>query len=314
MRRSHKPITIASRRSPLARAQAQAVGRALSDAGGGVKIEYHWIDSQGDQLPHVLLADAGGKGLFAHVVEQAVRNQEADIAVHSLKDLPANEPAEGLVIAAVPRRADVRDWVISQGSVSLEQFPQGATLGTASPRRAAQIKKLRPDITTGLIRGNIETRLKKVLEQRQYDATLLAVAGLRRAGLSEHIQCPLDPSVMLPAAGQGALAIQCRADHHATLSRCLLLNDPATSAAVHAERHIVAALGGDCHSPIAVFAQPIDTDTGNGFRVRAQVLSPDGQKSIEVDMQAGANQLRQLVSRVITQLHEKGSKQLLEQE
>ena len=311
MRQSRRPIIIASRRSLLARVQAEAVGRALQEKHPQTKIEYRWIESEGDQLPDRSLADAGGKGLFARAVERALVNGEADLAVHSLKDLPANEATPGLMIVAIPRRCDARDCLITRHGKSINDLPEGATLGTASPRRAAQAKRLRPDLKIELIRGNIETRLKRVLDEERYDATLLAMAGLQRAGFEEHARYPVDPSVMLPAAGQGALAIQCRGDDHVTISRCLFLNDATTAAAVHAERRVVAALDGDCHSPIAVFVEPVAGEAEAVSRMRARVLSPDGQTCLEFDRQAKVGRLDALVTQAIAILREGGSSRLL---
>ena len=195
------------------------------------------------------------KGYSLAPLSRELVDGNADLAVHSLKDLPAIPETPGLVLAAVPPRRDVRDCLISPHATSIDKLPIGATLGTAGPRRASQAKRLRPDLQIRLIRGNIETRIRKVLEDRQVDATLLAMAGLQRANLTEHAQHPIDPAIMLPAAGQGALALQCRADDHQTLRRCLPLNDPLTAACVNTERQIVADLGGNCHSPIAVLAR-----------------------------------------------------------
>ncbi len=315
MRTTRRPIVIASRRSPLAQAQAQAVGRSLAQAWPGLTIQYHWVVSEGDQRAATPLDQAGGKGLFARAVEQALINHEADLAIHSLKDLPTHDPAPGLLIAAVPPRTDPRDGLLSRHGPSLDQLPPNAVLGTASPRRAAQAKRLRPDLQIKLIRGNVQTRINKVIQAKQYDATLLAMAGVQRLGIDQAMIHPLDPAVMLPAAGQGALAIQCRGDDHATLRRCLPLNDPLTAAAVNAERQITAALQGDCHSPIAAFAQPHDqpvaVGAATGFRFRVRVLSPDGQACAQADQCAHTSQLNHLVKPVLAQLRAAGCQQLL---
>jgi hydroxymethylbilane synthase len=314
LRKSRRPLIIVSRRSTLARAQAEAVGQALARLHPTVTITYRWIESEGDQsantpgAPDAPLSEAGGKGLFAGTLEREVLAGTADLAVHSLKDLPARpapgSKSAGLAIAAIPPRADVRDCLVAQhGAKSIEALPRGATLGTAGPRRAAQVLRLRPDLQIKLIRGNIETRIKKVLEEKQYDATLLAVAGLVRAGLSRHAKHALDTAVMLPAAGQGALALQCRADDHVTLLRCLPLNDPATATAVHVERGIVAALNGDCHSPIAVLA----LTTPTGVSVRARVLSLDGQTCLEAADESPLRALGKMIKRVVESLQARGA-------
>jgi hydroxymethylbilane synthase len=240
-----------------------------------------------------------------------------------MKDMPA-DPAEitpGLQIAAVPKRADVRDVLVGQsGPIGIDDLPQGATVGTSSPRRAAQLRRLRPDLQTGTIRGNVDTRLAKVLnEPRLFDATLLAFAGLSRLGRTEHLSHPLAVEQVLPAASQGALGIQCRRDDHISLTRLLPLNDPATATAIHAEREVVAGLGADCHSSIAVLAEQVDPEktraTRNAdshwFRLRVRVLSADGTQMIEADEQCKTQELRRLVKRVVGELDERGAKGLL---
>lgn len=328
MRRSHKPIIIASRRSRLARRQAEMVGKALGRLHPTLDIQYRWIESEGDRHAEAMLAEHGGKGLFTSAIERAVLAGEADLAVHSLKDMPAVDTS-GLTIAAVPPRADVRDCLISrQGYAHISELPHDSVVGTASPRRAAQLLRLRPDLNIQLLRGNIDTRLRKVLDpvnadttphRPTYDATLLAAAGLTRLKLREHTQHPIDTADMLPAACQGALAIQCRADDHVTLTRCLPLNDPAASTAVHAERSIVAGLKGDCHSPIAVLGEPLDIDAAaaprnsdaHWFRIRVRVLSPDGDTCLEADEKVKTRELRRLVKQLIRDLHARGAADLL---
>ncbi len=322
MRRSQKPIVIAARRSPLARSQAELVGRALNRLHPKIEVRYRWVESQGDKAVDQSLADQGGKGLFTKDVERLLLAGEADLAVHSLKDLPASDTT-GLVLAAVPRRADFRDCLITPNDLaSINDLPHGAVVGTASPRRAAQLLKLRPDLKIDLIRGNVQTRLDKVLNPdgvKRYDATLLAFAGLSRLGLTEHTANPIPVEEMMPSACQGALAVQCRASDHVTLTRCLPLNNPEASTAVHAERQVVAGLGGDCHSPIAVLAEqskePPTPARRNAdahwFRLRVRVLSADGSECLEVDEQVKTKDLRRLVKRAIKDLKERGAQKLL---
>lgn len=322
MRRSQKPIVIAARNSALARAQAEMIGRALNRLHPKIEVKYKLVTSEGDSTADQSLADRGGKGLFTRDVEQLLLSGQADLAVHSLKDLPATDTT-GLCLAAVRRRADVRDCLIAPtGIVSINDLPKGAVIGTASPRRAAQLLRLRPDLKIGLIRGNVETRLEKVLNPggpRRYDATLLAVAGLSRLGLDQHAQHIIPIEDMMPSACQGALAVQCRANDHVTLTRCLPLNNPEASTAVHAERQIVAALGGDCHSPIAVLAeqskQPPTPAKRNAdahwFRLRVRVLSGDGKQCLEIDEQVKTKDLRRLVKRAVKDLKDRGAQKLL---
>lgn len=286
------------------------VGRALAALHPGVVIDYLWIESEGDRIPDAPLSASGGKGLFAKAIEREVRAGRADVAVHSLKDLPVHG-TPGLIVAAVPEREDPRDCLIAHGNITrLEDLPRQAVIGTASPRRTSQIKRLRPDLRVKLIRGNIETRIRKATEDsigRECDATLLAVAGLLRAGLSQWARHVIDPSVMLPAASQGALAIQCRMDDHVTMSRCLPLNHAATAAAVTLERMVVAGLEGDCTSSIAALAEPIEM----GMRVRVRVLSGDGSDIVEVDESATGRAVDKLGRRVLKSLLERGADKVL---
>lgn len=316
MRRSRRPIVIASRQSPLARAQAQAVGRALISLHPGLRVDYHWVESEGDRLTEGPLASAGGKGLFAKSIETAVLEGQADLAVHSLKDLPAapDEQTPGLVIAAIPTRGDVRDCLVVKPGLtaaSITELPANTTLGTASPRRAAQALRLRPDLKVQLIRGNVQTRIDKVITQRVYDATLMAVAGLRRAGLSDHAKAIVEPEQIMPAACQGALALQCKSDDHVTLWRCLPLNDPLSSQAVHAERQVVAALGAGCHSPVCVLAQHRMEGKTIQFDLRARVLSPDGSRLAHASETGTAKQVHRMVQTLLASLKSQGATDLL---
>ncbi len=298
------------------------IGRALNKLHPKIEVQYKWIESEGDQAVDQSLADRGGKGLFTKDVERLVLAGEADLAIHSLKDLPAADTS-GLVLAAVPKRADVRDCLITpNGAQAIGDLPQGAVIGTSSPRRASQLLKLRPDLRIGLMRGNVQTRLDKVLGaagNSPYDATLLAMAGLIRLGLKEHLQSPIPVEQVMPSACQGALAIQCRANDHVTLTRCLPLNNAEASTAVHAERQIVSGLGGDCHSPIAVLAeqskQPPTPAKRNAdahwFRLRVRVLSADGTQCLEVDDQVKTKDLRRLVKQTVKDLLARGAKDLL---
>lgn len=306
MRKSPRPIVIASRRSLLARVQAEAVGRTLQRLHLGVAVEFRWIESEGDRKSDQSLALSGGKGLFAHAIEQALLDGQADLAVHSLKDLPV-ELTAGLSIAAIPKRGDARDCLVSPGAETIDQLPHGASVGTASPRRSAQLLRLRPDLQVVLLRGNVETRLRKVLDEHQVDATLLSMAGLKRARFARHADKPIDPNDVLPSAGQGALAIQCRTDDHVSMSRCLPLNDPATSAATHFERQVVLGLQGSCRSPIAVYAEPTDAEA-RCFDLRARVLSPDGQTCVGAEhSQARSSRLSRIADAMVGSLIDSGA-------
>lgn len=325
MRRSTKPIVIASRQSPLAKTQAEMVGRALAKLHPKLDIEYRWIESDADRLPGSL-AKLGGKGLFATAIEAALLRGKADIAVHSLKDLPCAdaEQTAGLTIAAIPKRTEGRDCLVARdGITTLEGLHQGAVVGTSSPRRAGQVLRIRPDLRVRLMRGNVNTRMAKVLEPDgapEFDACLLAAAGLRRLGHKDMIaQCALDIEQMMPAAAQGALAVQCRADDHVSLTRCLPLNHAETATAVHAERQLVAALRADCHSPVAVLAAPVPPEQttakrnadSHWFSLRMRVVSGDGTQALEHAEQVKTRELRRLVKRVAKQLRHDGSDELL---
>lgn len=308
MRPSRRPIIIATRRSTLAQAQARAVARALAKTNAGVEVQLLPMVTDGDR--HSAMhptAPPAGKAMFTAGIEAALLDGRADLAVHSFKDLPVVS-TPGLVIAAMPRRGDPRDCLIAREVGRLDDLREGAGFGTSSLRRAAQVLRVRPDLQIMPLRGNVETRLKKVREGYEIDATLLAMAGLQRSGLGEAAICPVAPSVILPAPAQGALAIQCRADDHVTLRRCLPLNDPTTATCIEAERHIIAALGGDCRTPLAAFAEVVE---GERLRLRARVLSPDGSKCLEADESAAVKQARKLAQRVATMLDAQGARDVL---
>jgi len=324
LRRSTKPIVIASRQSTLAKVQAQMVGNALRKLHPKLDVEYRWIESDADKLPGSL-AQFGGKGLFATAIEAALLRGKADIAVHCLKDLPASDEAQtaGLTIAAIPKRADMRDCLVARGGITtLEGLHQGAVVGTSSPRRAAQVLRARPDLRVRLMRGNVDTRIAKVLDPQgepAYDAALLAAAALRRLGRIDLAAQTLGVDQIMPAAAQGALAIQCRADDHVSLTRCLPLNHAETATAVHAERQLVAALRADCHSPVAVLAAPVPPEQttakrnadAHWFSLRVRVVSGDGTQALELAERVKTRELRRLVKRLAKQLRDGGADELL---
>lgn len=318
MRKSRRPILIASRRSLLARRQAEMVGEMLGSLNPHVEVQHLWLDSEGDSREQAPATAAAppiaplGKGVFVRAIETALLSGRADIAVHSLKDLPTLTSTEGLITAAIPPRVDPRDCLISRsGAATIEQLPQGAQVGTASPRRAAQLRRRRPDLRVRPIRGNIETRLRKVMQDGEHEATLLAVAGLLRADLGQHAAHPIPPETLLPAPGQGALAVQCRANDHTTVRRCLPVNDSTTAIAVNAEREIVAALGCDCFAPIAAFAEPLSDHGADSFRLRVRLLSPDGSRSVEADERVTVRDLAKATKRVIKALRRQGAMDLV---
>lgn len=303
-------LRLGTRGSLLARSQSALVAAQLQAAHPGLQIEMRIVKTSGDRIAGPLY-DSGGKGLFVKELEQALLEGQIDVAVHSCKDVPITMPLvdqRGLVIAAIGRRGDPRDLLICRSAASIAQLPQGASVGTGSLRRRCQILARRPDLKIEPMRGNIDSRLTK-LREGKFDATILAVAGIERAGLMErqwmHAIAPED---LLPAAGQGALALQCRSDDAASLELLRALDDPATHGCVDAERSIVAAVNGDCHSPIAALAEII----GPEVRVRAVIGGRDGRPpTISADAKKPLGQLAAAVKSVIEQLKHQGVAKLL---
>jgi hydroxymethylbilane synthase len=258
-------LTIGSRGSQLALWQARWIQARLADLGEESRIEI--IRTTGDRITDVPLAKVGTKGLFTKEIEDALLRGDIDIAVHSMKDLPTEQPF-GLVIAAVPEREDPRDAIVG---VPLAELREGASVGTSSLRRSAQLRALRPDLVIDSIRGNVDTRLRK-LEDLQFDAIVLAAAGLRRLGLEARIAEVLEPEVMCPAVGQGALAVETRNDGRAAQQICHRLDYAETRAAVTAERALLTTLGGGCQVPIGAYARIID----GKLHIDGVVVSPEG--------------------------------------
>jgi hydroxymethylbilane synthase len=273
-------LSIATRGSPLALWQAEWVKRALLETPGtGVdEVVVCVLKTTGDRVQDVALAQVGGKGLFTKELEEALLDRRADLAVHSLKDVPAALPP-GLVIACVPERHDPRDaWVLPLGAsptapAGIDELPGGSAIGTSSLRRASQLRARRPDLRTVLCRGNVETRLRKLDQGVDgMAALLLASAGLERLGLGHRITAKLEPSVMLPAVGQGALGIQTREDDETVRGAVAVLEDPATRVAVEAERAFLAELMGSCQVPLAALASL----EGETLSLDGLLARPDG--------------------------------------
>jgi hydroxymethylbilane synthase len=265
-------IRIGTRGSPLALAQARQVATRLAAAHGLApeRCEFVIIRTTGDKITDRPLIEAGGKGLFTKELEEALFAGDIDLAVHSMKDMPAVLP-QGLAISAILEREDPRDAFVSLKYASLDAMPAGAVIGTSSPRRQAQVLRARPDLRVVGFRGNVETRLRK-LEEGVADATFLACAGLNRLGLSQHITAAMPTDVMLPAVAQGAIGIEIRSDDEATARLIAPLNDAATALCVTAERAYLAQLEGSCRTPIAGLAEL----NGNALRVRGEILTPNG--------------------------------------
>jgi hydroxymethylbilane synthase len=263
-------LRIGSRGSQLALWQANHIARLLRGRGHEVEIEI--IHTTGDKITDVPLAKVGTKGMFTKEIEEALAAGSIDLAVHSLKDLPTELPA-GFEIAAIPKREDARDAFCSRLYANLEALPQGARVGTSSLRRQAQLKAIRPDLETHALRGNVDTRLRK-LEQGEYDAIILATAGLNRLGKTELIKQIIPVEVMCPAAGQGALAIEIRAGDSAVRRHLEFLDDPNARAATRCERALLNRMGGGCQVPIGAFAE---TRSG-GLHLESIVADPDGSQ------------------------------------
>lgn len=248
-----RELVIATRGSKLALTQSTWAGEQIIKANPGTTFRLLIIKTTGDKIQDVPLSQVGGKGLFVKEIEEAMLAGEADLAVHSIKDVPAELPP-GLHLAATPRREDCRDALISRTGAGLEDLPLGARLGTSSLRRSAQAKALRPDLEIVPLRGNVDTRLAK-LEEGRMEAIILAAAGLNRLGLAHKISQPLEPETMLPAVGQGALGLECRIDDGWVNGLLEKVNDAHTALEIKAERSFLIRLEGGCQVPLACLAR-----------------------------------------------------------
>jgi len=261
-------LRIGSRGSQLALWQANHIRELLEQRGHRIEIEI--IKTTGDKITDVALAQVGTKGMFTREIEEALAENRVDLAVHSLKDLPTEIPS-GFEIAAIPPRQDARDAFCSLKYKRIQDLPQGARVGTSSLRRQAQLKALRPDLDTHALRGNVDTRLRK-LEAGEYDAVILAAAGLKRLGKQDSIRQLLDAKVMCPAAGQGALAVEIRKADSAVRQHVIFLDDAAARLTTTCERALLNKMGGGCQVPIGAFAEII---LGK-LHLQAVVASPEG--------------------------------------
>jgi hydroxymethylbilane synthase len=263
-------LTIATRRSALALAQCRAFVQRLGALDPAAQLRELQVVTSGDRIQDRPLADIGGKGLFVKEIEEALLEGRADLAVHSIKDVPGLLPP-GLCIACIPAREDPRDVLVAPGHGTLAALPAGARVGTSSLRRMASLIALRPDLRVESIRGNVDTRLRK-LEAGEFDAIVLARAGLVRLGLAGRATEVLSTDASLPAVGQGALGIECREGDSSVRARLAPLHDEPTATCVAAERGVLIALGGDCRTPLGAFAER----AGDAIRLRAFVASADG--------------------------------------
>ena len=278
-----KKLVIASRESRLAMWQAEHVREKLALLYPQCSIEILGMTTRGDQILDRTLSKVGGKGLFVKELEVAIAERRADLAVHSLKDVPMTLP-DGFALATVLEREDPRDAFVSNDYASLDELPDGAVVGTSSLRRQAQIAVRHPKLVIRPLRGNLDTRLGK-LDKGEYAAIILAAAGLKRLGLPQRIRAFLDPEQSLPAPGQGAMGIEIHADRADLLEWLAPLNHLATSQAVTAERTVSRNFGGSCQIPLAAFA----TIEGETMRMRAMIATPDGTRAARADLSGPAD-------------------------
>ncbi|MCO8099370.1 hydroxymethylbilane synthase [Acinetobacter indicus] len=298
-------LKIATRQSPLALWQAEHIRARLEALHAGLNVELVTFVTQGDKILDTPLAKIGGKGLFVKELEAALLDGRADLAVHSMKDVPMALP-EGLSLAVICEREDPLDAFVSNTYASFQDLPQGAKVGTSSLRRKCQILKARPDLEIIDLRGNVGTRLSK-LDAGQYDAIILASAGLKRLGLSERIRHTLAPEVSLPAVGQGALGLECRTNDQAVLELILPLMDDETNVCVRAERAFNAYLEGGCQVPIAGYATLKDGQ----LSMEGRVGSVDGQALLSAQLSAAPEQAEQLGEQLAQNLLAQGAGELL---
>ncbi|UJF19406.1 hydroxymethylbilane synthase [Vibrio sp. SS-MA-C1-2] len=299
-------VRIATRKSPLALWQAYFVKAKLEQAHPDLTVELVPMVTKGDIILDTPLAKVGGKGLFVKELEVAMLEDRADIAVHSMKDVPVDFP-EGLGLVTICEREDPRDAFVSNNYDSLDQLPEGAVVGTSSLRRQCQIRALRPDLVVKDLRGNVNTRLRK-LDEGQYDAIILACAGLKRLEFESRIKSSLAPEVSLPAVGQGAVGIECRLDDQRIIDLLAPLNDTETATRVLAERAMNLTLEGGCQVPIGSYALL----EGDDIWLRALVGEPDGSKMVRGEIRGAQADAEELGVTLAKQLLADGAKEILE--
>jgi hydroxymethylbilane synthase len=286
--------------------QAEHVQSLLRAAHPGLTVELVPMSTQGDRVLDRALAEVGGKGLFVKELEVAMQEGRADFAVHSMKDVPSELPP-GFAIVAVLPRANPLDAFISRRFRRFADLPQGARVGTSSPRRQSQLRQARPDLRLELLRGNVDTRLRR-LDEGELDAILLACAGLERLGIAHHVTEQLDLELSLPAVGQGVIGIECRADDARSRAALAALHHPESFTRLTAERAFAATLGGSCHSPIAAHAS-LD---GGTLTVRGFIGAPDGSETYRDQVSGPAAEAERLGSELATRMQAAGAEVLLE--
>ena len=302
-------IRIATRQSPLAMWQAEFVQAALRKAHPGLEVVLLPMTTRGDQILDSPLAKVGGKGLFIKELEVAMLEGRAEIAVHSMKDVPMEFP-DGLGLAVICEREDYRDAFVSNDHASFQDLPQGAIVGSSSLRRQCQLRALRPDIQIRDLRGNVNTRLNK-LDAGDYDAIILAAAGLKRLGMEGRIRQLLAPEICLPAGGQGAIGIECRLDDSELLSMLSVLQHEATATIVRAERAMNARLNGGCQVPIACLAA-LSGDNGEILSLRGLVGEVQGHRILRSQAQGTSDAPEALGTCVADALLEQGANDILD--
>lgn len=300
-------VRIATRKSPLALWQAEFVRDSLLAQNPDLNIELVKMFTQGDKILDTPLAKVGGKGLFVKELEQGILRGDADIAVHSMKDVPVEFP-DGLHLAVICEREDPRDAFVSNTYKNIEDLPQGARVGTSSLRRTCQIRTWRPDLAIRDLRGNVNTRLRK-LDEGEYDAIILACAGLKRLGFDDRIQTHLDPGFSLPAIGQGAVGIECRSDDSFINGLIASLNHPQTAIRVLAERAMNKRLEGGCQVPIGGYAE-LDGDT---LLLRGLVGRPDGSEMVRGEIAGRAEEAEYLGVTLADDLLSRGAREILKE-
>ena len=301
-----KPIRIGTRGSMLAKWQAEFVRRKILEA-TGVDVEIVVIKTTGDKLQTASFAQIGGKGVFIKELEEALLSEEIDLAVHSVKDIPTEVPSR-LCFPVICRREDIRDCLVAATGETLSALRRGARIGTSSLRRRSQVLHVRPDLDVRDLRGNVDTRLRKV-ESGEYDAILLAKAGLDRLGWSNRISEVLSPEVCMPAVGQGALGVQGRLKDHDLAEALAPLDDFETRQSIVAERALLAALEGGCQVPLGAWAR---FERGE-LAIDAVVCSPDGSQHVRQRATAPPDQARELGQRVAQLLIDSGAREILEE-
>ena len=301
-------LKIGTRGSKLALWQADHISELLSKEYLDLEIEIQVIKTTGDAVLDSPLSEIGGKGVFVKEIEEALLSDNIDIAVHSMKDVPTILP-KGLLISAVAKRHDPRDAFLSKTGLTLEELPEGSRVGTGSLRRCSQLLHHFPNLNIVSIRGNVDTRIKKLKESGEYDAIVLAVAGLERMGLGEEITEIISTDIMLPAPGQGIVAIECRRDDQETANILRKINHTETEIAATSERAFLYRLGGDCNVPVGCNA----TLSGNMINLSGIISSPNGKVLIKKDASDSIQHAQQLGGRLAEMILEVGGNRILEQ-